>query len=389
MDMKTNENEGSRMNGRKNQVSPELEKRLQEFRIWAMTLGGYSMSTVKRTVRRLRSFSQLLDIEHPDQEKILNFFARQIEKGVKSHSINNQRKDLEAWFRFIHIDMELPKLKEAPSPDPWIPTDEEVKRILKAAGSMSSRKEINLRNSIIAHIAFFGGARIGEIVRINVDDVLDNGIRIRSEKGEADRVVGLPDKIMNDVRKYISEYRPNTDTTGLFTTPYGRMTYDYMRNLARRIGAFSGVKKFHWHAARHWCATSLLKGFMGAKPVDIRMVQIHLGHKSLKTTQRYTHVSQQEVAEVVRSRMGEIFQGGNEMIGNDEKNESEYKSYGADRIRTNDHLVMSQALYLAKLQPLKKANVKISLKLFQWCNSFPVKYTHFVRFLLTSPYFNI
>ena len=36
MDMKTNENEGSRMNGRKNQVSPELEKRLQEFRIWAM-----------------------------------------------------------------------------------------------------------------------------------------------------------------------------------------------------------------------------------------------------------------------------------------------------------------------------------------------------------------
>ena len=42
-----------------------------------------------------------------------------------------------------------------------------------------------------------------------------------------------------------------------------------------------------------------------------------------------------------------------------------YFNSGADRIRTNDHLVMSQALYLAKLQPLKKANVKISLKLFQ------------------------
>jgi hypothetical protein len=56
--------------------------------------------------------------------------------------------------------------------------------------------------------------------------------------------------------------------------------------------AFTGVKKFHWHAAaRHWCATTLLKGYRRTKPIDIRMVQIHLGHMSLRTIQRYTHVS--------------------------------------------------------------------------------------------------
>ncbi len=49
------------------------------------------------------------------------------------------------------------------------------------------------------------------------------------------------------------------------------------------------------------------------------MVQIHLGHRSLRTTQRYTHVSQHEVAEVVRSRLEEIFQGRrkNDGIGTD------------------------------------------------------------------------
>ncbi|MEM3906910.1 MAG: site-specific integrase, partial [Nitrososphaerota archaeon] len=218
---------------------------------------------------------------------------------------------------------------------------EEVRTILKAAERMSTRKEINLRNSIITHIAFFGGVRIGELVRINLDDVQADGIRIRSEKGEADRLIGLPDKIMNDIRTYISLYRPSTDPSGLFTTPKGRMTYDYMRNLAKKIGAFTGIKKFHWHAARHWCATSLLKGILGASPVDIRMVQIHLGHRSLRTTQRYTHVTQSEVAEVVRSRMGELFQGGEKMKEMIEKIESEHKSSGADRIRFISHIIRS------------------------------------------------
>ncbi|MGC9124007.1 MAG: tyrosine-type recombinase/integrase, partial [Thermoplasmata archaeon] len=60
------------------------------------------------------------------------------------------------------------------------------------------------------------------------------------------------------------------------------------------------------HSARHWCATALLKGFFGS-PLDIRLVQIHLGHKSLKTTERYTHITQEEVADEVRKRLAQFF----------------------------------------------------------------------------------
>ena len=228
----------------------------------------------------------------------------------------------------------MPKLREPPVPDPWIPSDDEAMTLLNAASKLSKRKEVNLRNSIIAYIAFFGGARVGEIVQINVNDVMGHCIRIRSEKGEAERIIGMPEEILADVRKYIDYYRPGSDQTALFTTPKGRMTYDYVRNLAKRIGAFTGIKKFHWHAARHWCATALLKGYRGAKPMDIRMVQIHLGHRSLRTTQRYTHVSQQEVAEVVRSRIGEIFQGSEKMIESVRMGESGPRSNGAARIWT-------------------------------------------------------
>ena len=229
---------------------------------------------------------------------------------------------------------ELQRFRGSPVPDPWIPSNTEAETILHAAGHMSTRREVNVRNSIIAHIAFFGGARIGEIVQINLSDIQENGIRIRSEKGEAERIIGLPDKIMDDVKKYIKDYRPNTDQTALLTTPKGRMTYDYIRNIAKRIGAYTGIKKFHWHAARHWCATALLKGYRGAKPIDIRMVQIHLGHRSLRTTQRYTHVTQHEVVAVVRSRLGEIFQGSGKMTQLARMHESGHRTDGAARIWT-------------------------------------------------------
>ena len=64
------------------------------------------------------------------------------------------------------------------------------------------------------------------------------------------------------------------------------------------------------------------------------MVQIHLGHRSLRTTQRYTHVSQHEVAEVVRSRLGEIFQGGGQMTELARMHESGHRTDGAARIWT-------------------------------------------------------
>ncbi|MEM0159783.1 MAG: tyrosine-type recombinase/integrase, partial [Candidatus Micrarchaeaceae archaeon] len=278
-------------------MNEDLEQKLLEFKIWALTLGRYHPSTVAKSVRTIKMFSRIMDVFHPDQKKILDYFASRITRGVKPHTLNNQRKDLHSWFRFLGVDVELPKLREPPSPDPWIPSNEEAERILYVATHSSIRRDISLRNGAIAYLAFFGGLRVGEIIRLNVTDVMEKGIRVRSEKGEAERIIGLPDNILSDINLYIKEYRAPTDKTALFTTSKGRLTYGYLRNLAKMFGARAGVKNFHWHAARHWCATSLLRGYRGAQPVDIRMVQIHLGHLSLRTTQRYTHVTQQEVAE--------------------------------------------------------------------------------------------
>ena len=310
-------------------MNRDLEMKLQEFRVWALTLGGYHPSTVTKAVRTIKMFSKITDVFKPSQKKILDYFASRITRGVKPHTLNNQRKDLIAWFRFLGINMDLPKYREPPSPDPWIPTNEEAESIMKAAMHSSVRKEISLRNLNLVNIAFFGGLRVGEIIQLNLADILDNGLKVRSEKGEKERIVGLPDEMLKDLENYVTYYRPSTDKTALFTTLKGRLTYDYLRNLAKTFGAGANVKRFHWHAARHWCATALLKGYRGAPSLDIRYVQIHLGHTSLRTTQRYTHITAQETAEQVRNRLAGIFRGDEEMSG---KGQIRTELDGADRI---------------------------------------------------------
>ncbi|MGC8645792.1 MAG: tyrosine-type recombinase/integrase [Thermoplasmata archaeon] len=86
-----------------------------------------------------------------------------------------------------------------------------------------------------------------------------------------------------------------------------RITYGGLRTTVKKVGARLGMEWLHAHSLRHYCATSLLKGFQGEKPLDLRWVQIHLGHARIETTTIYTHLSQKDVAEEVRKRYNALF----------------------------------------------------------------------------------
>ncbi len=254
----------------------------------------------------MKQLGKSIDLYNLDQESLQSYVSTRLRRGATESALNHEFKDLRVWIQYRNLDVALPHLKEARTPEAWFPTDNEMERIIATAGRSPDKSAASSGTSIM-HMLFFGGIRIGELIRLNIEDIREPGIYVKSEKGERPRTVGLPDRAMDALNNYVNNYRYTTDPKALFTTKSGRISYPYARKRIKEIGAKAGVPRFHAHAARHKRATMLLLGYRGSIPVDIRQVQIHLGHSSLATTQRYTHITSEAVAQSIKDVYNSVF----------------------------------------------------------------------------------
>ncbi len=167
--------------------------------------------------------------------------------------------------------MTIPRFKQSAGAEPWIPSDDEVHRIREAAAHYGDRA-VSARNRCIIDVLFAGGIRIGELIRLNLTDLEENLLSIRSDKEEAPRIIGLPQSVADRLHEYIEKYRSPSDKKAMFTTRVERLNYNYARTMIKSIATATGVPRFHAHAARHWCATTLLKRDSAGHRLDIREV---------------------------------------------------------------------------------------------------------------------
>jgi integrase/recombinase XerC len=163
---------------------------------------------------------------------------------------------------------------------------------------------LGLRNGAMLELMYGGGLRVSEICALDLGDLeaSEGTVRVRGGKGGKDRVVPVGEAAILATGSYLArrhELRhPRTgqqDGRALFLNHRGgRLT---ARSVARIVDAGSlqaGTRtRVSPHALRHSCATHMLDG--GA---DLRAIQEILGHASLQTTQRYTHVSIDHLMEV-------------------------------------------------------------------------------------------
>lgn len=153
-----------------------------------------------------------------------------------------------------------------------------------------------LRNRALLELLYGSGVRVGEAVALNVTDLdLDEMlVTVREGKGRRDRVVpfGPP-----AARALAAWMRAMGGEGALFRNKNGgRLSARSARRIVRDAGVSNGIARVHPHALRHSCATHLLGA--GA---DLRAIQEQLGHASLSTTQRYTHVDAAHLIQVYRS----------------------------------------------------------------------------------------
>ena len=166
----------------------------------------------------------------------------------------------------------------------------------------SSPEYRSIRNLALVDLLFATGLRVGEASSLNVQDYFmrESVFRVKG-KGGKDRLAVVVDEETVRIQRRYMEARASIETRShaLFVNSSGgRLTTQGIANVVAQLREAAGIeRRVTPHMLRHTVATLLLRN-----GVDIRIVQEFLGHASITTTQRYTHVTKEHLIGVLRKR---------------------------------------------------------------------------------------
>ncbi|NJE53833.1 site-specific tyrosine recombinase/integron integrase [Thermococcus sp. 21S9] len=255
---------------------------VEEFETY-LDLEGKSPNTIRMYsyyVRRYLEWGGALNAR-----SALRFLARLRREGYSNRSLNLVVQALRAYFRFEGYDEEAEKLKppKVPRSLPKALTREEVKRLLSVIPP--TRK----RDRLIVLLLYGAGLRVSELCNLKKSEVdLERGIIVvRGGKGAKDRVVPIPEFLVEEIRSYLET---RSDSSEYLLVEERRKSKDRLSTktvwyLLKKYGKRAGVEVTP-HRLRHSFATHMLE-----RGVDIRAIQELLGHSNLSTTQIYTKVT--------------------------------------------------------------------------------------------------
>jgi integrase/recombinase XerC len=237
---------------------------------------------------------------------LLRQWLGSLSRVVSPPSVGRKIAATKAFFRFLHrrgltdrdpaADLASPKIRRP------LPTFLGVDAAREVVETPATDDPVSMRDRAILEILYGSGLRVSELVRLDCMHLdLEAGLVHVFGKGRKERLVPLGRPTVKALRAYlvvrsaIAKRGSSVDAAALFLTRRGaRLGVRQVQLLVHRYGALgAGRADLHPHALRHTCATHMLEG--GA---DLRAIQEMLGHASLATTQRYTHVSLEQLMKV-------------------------------------------------------------------------------------------
>jgi integrase/recombinase XerC len=221
-----------------------------------------------------------------------------LHKRNKKATIARKLSAVRSFFRFLvkrgliednPADSILTPKQERTIPA-YLPVDE----MFRLLDSIQTDNILDYRNRAIFETLYSCGIRVSELVGMNIDDVNFSGALIRVlGKGNKERIIPIGQKALTAIKTYRHQLHKECNLSADRNAPLflnknnGRLTArSVARILDKLIRACGLIRPVSPHTMRHTFATHMLDA--GA---DLRVVQELLGHKSLSTTQKYTHVS--------------------------------------------------------------------------------------------------
>jgi integrase/recombinase XerC len=236
---------------------------------------------------------QLAEVDHGN---LRDFIAYLLEGKNRKSSIARKLSAIRTFFKYLNrtglVQADPARLVATPRREKRLPaviTVDDAQRLMDApADGTASDRGAEFRNKAILETLYSTGIRASELVGINRADIdrHDRLIRIRG-KGRKERIVPVGQKALDAIDVYLREQK-RKECEAVFTGPSGnRLTVRTVQRILEKYGKKLGLlQKASPHTLRHSFATHMLES--GA---DLRAIQELLGHASLSTTQRYTHLN--------------------------------------------------------------------------------------------------
>ena len=267
----------------KKPISPLRQRLIDD-----MTARRFSEDTKKDYVRNVRKFADFLG-RSPNtatSEDLRRFQLHMAQQQVGPSAITALRF-------FFTVTLEKPDLVRPlrivtePRKAPVVLSQEEVSRLLQAAPGLKYKAALSA--------AYGAGLRVSEVTHLKVSDIDSERMMLRVEqgKGQRDRDVMLSPQLLQLLREWWKAARPQV---WLFPgqNPINPVTARQLNRAVTAAKDLAGIsKRVSPHTLRHSFATHLLE-----QGVDIRVIQVLLGHAKLETTALYTRVAVSTVRDI-------------------------------------------------------------------------------------------
>lgn len=289
----------------------ELARAIARFRGYLANERRASPHTVSAYTRDLESLAAYVRARSAGAASLtaldkfmLRAWLGEIGKAVAPPTIARKISSVRALCEFLQRSGELRQNPSATLASPktrrklprFLAPDAAAEVMGAPLSQPSGREVCHLRDALALELLYGSGLRVSELVQLDLTQISSSEAEVRVlGKGRKERIVPLGSKSLAALEAYLARRaelaHPRTgalDPNALLLGQQGkRLSVRWLQTLVKRYGALgAGRADLHPHALRHSCATHMLEG--GA---DLRAIQEMLGHSSLSTTQRYTHVS--------------------------------------------------------------------------------------------------
>ena len=288
----------------------ENDRVIKRYRSYLLLERSFSANTEDAyltDLSKLLSYLDDLNIHYKEAtyEVLQDFLVDLADLGISQRSQSRIVSGIKNFYNFLVIENEIEEdpteLLSAPKKEEYLPTVLSIEEVNKIIDSIDVSDAIGQRNRTILEVLYSCGIRVSELVNLPISQVFfeEKYINVIG-KGNKQRIVPISDKALMEIKRWMqmrSEMPMKSDDSGLlFINRRGgqltrQMVFIIVKNAAEAVGI---TKTISPHTFRHSFATHLLEG--GA---NLRAIQEMLGHKSIITTEIYSHIDTQRLREEV------------------------------------------------------------------------------------------